>query len=390
LASSKLNSNEGIVIIDMTRLKFTRNFALAIVLCALIIIVAVVVINSNLNSGRGSSLDDIIAGGESTFTAIGRNHESLTRFMKNEEELARDVLKTAVASRDHARVKFTSARNTDDDFVLNMAENYEFLLQGSDVMTEGVDNLLYVSEDLEEALGFFRKGAYAEAAEKALVCWQTLSPLVGQFDLTNQSLDGVNYHYIASGHRDRARFATVQYRDEMRVYFEYVSLLESIMEGVDYLNAMDMMNDLFDQLQHALATGNYENAQSLLQEISNQLQLLKDPQYQGAAATASGLDPSLFDGAAFNIAQDLQNQLKDLEGIEEFENYLESLMKYMEALNYYEQGDIEAAEEAIDEGLFLSGQGEDSANTEVQRYFNALQSAFNSLRMQIRGQPLPG
>jgi len=64
----------------------------------------------------------------------------------------------------------------------------------------------------------------------------------------------------------------------------------------------------------------------------------------------------------------------------------------MEALSYFEQGDLEAAEEAIGQGLSLLGQGENLADAEVQRFYTALRGAFNSLKtqMQIRGQPDQG
>jgi len=176
----------------------------------------------------------------------------------------------------------------------------------------------------------------------------------------------------------------------MRIYLEYILLLESIIEGVDYLDAMDSINELFDQLQHALANEDYDTAQSLLDEISRQLERLREPQYQNAASTASEIDPSLLDGDAYNTAQDLRNQLRDLEGIQGFENYLESVERYMQALTSFEQGDLEAAEEAIVEGLSLLEQGENLADAEVQRYYTALRGALNSLRMQIKGQPDQG
>ena len=369
-------------------LKTGLKFALFI--GVLVLVIAAVLLSNISITGGGNSLNEAIEGGESTLTAIGRSHESLTNFVRDEEELAGELLKAAQASQDYAKTKLTSARHTGDDFVINMAENYGILLNSSHVMTQGVDNLLAISDDLEKTLNYYKQGEYEKAAENASVCLQTLTPLVNRFEQRNQSLDGLNYHYLASGHRDRVKHALVQYREEMRIYLAYIFLLESIIEGVDYLETMGNINELFDQLQHALAKEDYEEAQRLLEEISELLQPLKDPQYQNAASTASELDPSLLDGDAFNIAQDVRSQLRDLEGIQGFENYLESLRRYMEALSSLEQGELEAAEEALDQGLSLLGQGENLADADVQRFYTALRGAFNSLRMRIRGQPDQG
>ncbi len=98
----------------------------------------------------------------------------------------------------------------------------------------------------------------------------------------------------------------------------------------------------------------------------------------------------MLDGDAYSTAQDLKNQLRDLERVEGFEDYLESVGRYMEALSYFEEGDMEAAEEAILQGLLLLGEGESVADPEVQRFYAALRGAFNSLAMQISGQPDQG
>ena len=364
---------------------------------AVLALVIVAVFLNNIRTGVGGKLTEAVEGGESTLTAIGRSHESLTNFMKDKEQLAEELLKAAQTSQENAKARLTSARNTNKDFVVHMAENYGILLDSSHVMTQGVDNLLTISEDLRKTLNYYRQGAYEEASEKASVCLQTLIPLVDHFELWNQSLDGVNYHYVASGHRDRAKHAVIQYRDEMRIYREYILLLESIIEGDDYLKAMDTINELFDQLQHALANKDYETAQRLMEEIYEQLQLLKGPQYQNAASKASEIDPSLLDSDAFNTAQDVKNQLKDSEEIQGFENYLESLQRYIEALSYFDTGNREAAEEAIALGLSLLGQGESGlggnlGDSDIQKFYTGLRGAFNSLKMemQTRGQPDPG
>lgn len=345
---------------------------------------------TNIRSEQGNSLTEAMEGGESVLTAIGRSHESLTNFVKDKEELARDLLKTAKASQEYAEVRLTSSKRTKDAFVLGMIENYLMLLNSSHVMTQGVDNLLAISEDLKKTLNFYQQGAYEEAAEKASVCLQTLTPLVEQFEPWNHSLDSINYLNLASGQKDRVKNAIGQYKDEMRIYLAYIHLLESIAKGVEYFNVMDNVNKLFDQLQHAIANKDYNSVPGLLQEISEQLQLLKDPNYQNAASIASKLDPSLLEGSAFNTAQDLKNLLKDLEGIQGFENYLESVAKYVEALEDVDQGNLEAAEKAIEQGVSLLGQGQKLSDLYVQKYYTALENAFNTLKMRIRGQPDQG
>ena len=340
---------------------------------------------ANIHSEQGNSLTEAIEGGESVLTAIGRSHESITNFVKDKEELAVDLLKTAKASQEYAEVRLTSSKRTKDTFLLSMIENYLMLLNSSRVMTQGMDNLLAISDDLKETLNYYREGAYEDAAEKASVCLQTLTPLVEQFEPWNHTLDGIDYLHLASGQKDRVKNAIGQYKDAMRIYLAYIHLLESIKQGVDYLNIMDNVNKLFDQLQHAIANQDYASVPELLQQISNQLQLLEDPNYQNVASIASKIDLSLLDGSVFNTAQDLKNLLKDLEGIQGFENYLESVAKYVEASNYADQGELEAAEEAIEQGIALLGQGQKLSDLYVQKYYTALENAFNTLKMRIRG-----
>jgi len=339
---------------------------LALVLGVLALIITAIFLTS-IRTENGNLLAEAVEGGESTLDAIGRSHESLNSFVINEEEEAEELLKAAQMSQEYANVRLTSSRRTDDDFVFNMVENYWLLLNSSHVMTQGVDNLLVISDDLEETLNYYREGAYEEASEKASVCLQTLTPLVDQFELWNQSLTGINYLYLTSGQKDRVKNAIVQYEDEMGTYFAYIQLLESIAKGVDYLNTMNTINTLFDQLQ-----------------------LLKAPNYQNMASEASELDPNALNGIAFNVAQDLKTQLKDLEGIQGFENYFEGVKKYAEALGYFEQGDTEAAEESIDQALSLLAQGGGQADTHLQKLYSALEEALSSLLMKIRGQPDQG
>ncbi len=356
----------------------------------LLAIVITTVFLTNIRPGNENLLAEALEGGELTLDTVGRSHESLNSFVMDEEQQAGELLKAALVSQEYAKVRLTSSRRTDDNFVLNMLENYWLLLNSSYVMTQGVDNLLVISDELKETLYYYGQGAYEEAAEEASLCLQTLTPLASQFELWNQSLDSMNYLHLTSGPKERVKNAVFQYQDEMGVYLAYIHLLENIAKGVDYLNEMENINNLFDQLQHAIATNDYETAQRLIQEILDQLQLLKDPKYQNIASDAAKIDSSLLEGAAFNAAQDLESQLKDLEGIEFHENYLKSIMKYTEALRYFEQGNLEAAEESIQQGLSLLEGGGEPTDSSLQKHYEALEEAFNSLRMQIRGQPNQG
>lgn len=365
---------------------------IALFMVVLALVLATVFLYYIQISGGGNALTEAIEGGESTLTAIGRSHESLTNFVHEEEELTGELLEAARASQDNAKAKLASARHTEDDYVLKMVENYGILFDSSQVMIQGVDNLLAISEDLEKTLNSYWKGEYEVAAEEASSSLQTLTPLVGHFEKWNQSLEDLIYGFIASGHRNRAKQAIVQYRDEMRIYNEYILLLESIINGVDYLETMDSIDELFDQMQHELASQDYSNARTLLEEIFEQLRLLKDPQYQDAASTASQLDPNLLEGAAFSTAQDVKNRLKDLKGIQEFENYLEAVAEFIEASRLFEEGNLEAAEGAINQGLLLLEGGEALTDMEVQKFHTALKEDFSSLRArwQLRDQPEPG
>lgn len=373
------------------RLKISLKLVLVLFVLALVITSAVFLNNIRITSG-GNALTEAIEGGESTLTAIGRSHESLGHFLQDEKELARELVKAACASQDNAKGRLASARHTEDDIVLNIVENYGILFNSSQVMTQGVDNLLTISDNLEKTLNHYGQGEYEEAAEEASVCLQTLTPLVDHFEKWNQSLENLNYLYMGSDHRNRVKQAIAKYRDEMKIYNEYILLLESVINGIDYLNTMDSIDELFKQMQHALASKNYTEAQRLLEEISKQLKLLKDPQYQNATSSASKLDPSLLNGTAFYTAQDMRNRLRNLERIQEFENYLEAVREYMEALRLLDEENLEAFEEAIDQGLSLLGQGENLADSGVQRFHTALKEEFNSLRMQmqLRGQPEQG
>jgi len=363
--------------------KTAKKFFVVLLSILALLIAAVFLINRE--GEVDSSLTEAVEGGESALTAISKSHESLMNFVDNKEETAADILKTAKTSQEYSKKMLTSARDTREDFVLKMTENYEVLLNSSHVMTQGIDNLLAVSPDLEKTLNYYRQGAYEKASEKASVCLQTLTPLIDEFEQQDRNLNRTDFLYVAAGHKDPVKHAVTQYKDEMRIYSQYILLLEVIKEGKDYLEVMNTIKGLFSQLQHELANKNYENVKQLLREILEKLQCLNGSIYQDAAHGASELDPSVFNGIVYNVALDLQNQLKGLGGILGFEIYLESLEEYVEAMNLFDQGNLEAANGKIGTGRSLLGSGNPS-DAELQNYYSGLQDAFNSLEMQIRGQ----
>lgn len=372
----------------MQRLK-GQKVKLAFVLAASVVIVAVLMFSAfNVDTTR-NPLTDAIESGEATFRAIDRNHESMVNFAKEHLAEAEDLLKTAQISQEQARMSLTYARHTDDEFVLNMAQNYGFLLESSYVMNQGVDNLLEIGDDLERALDYYSNRSYSSAADVASVCLQTLEPLVGNFDAKNQSLENINYRYLASGQKDQVKFATIEYEDSMAIYLEYVQLLKSLKEGAAYKQKTDDINSRFSQIQTDLANGAYDDGEQRLDELLKQLEALRDSEFQKAANLASQLNPSLFSGMAHSTAQDLKNQLKDLAGIESFQNYLKAVEQYSKASTYLANGELTEAEEAANQAIRMlaqsavsSGQGSD-----VNKYSQALEFALNSLKMQIKGEP---
>jgi hypothetical protein len=372
----------------MQRLK-GQKVKLAFVLAASVVIIAVLMFSVlNINVTR-NPLTDAIESGETTFTAIDRNHESIINFANERPAEAEDLLKTAQISQEQAKTSLTYARHTDDEFVLNMAQNYGYLLESSYVMNQGVDNLLEISDDLERALNYYSQKSYASAADAASVCLQTLEPLVGDFDAKNQSLENINYRYLASGQKNQVKYAAIEYRDSMAIYLQYVQLLKSLKEGVAYKQKTDEINSQFNQVQNDVANGAYDDAQQQLDELSKQLESLRDSEFQKAAALASQLNPSLFGGKAQSTAQDLKNQLKDLTGIDSFQNYLKAVQQYTQASTYLANGQLTEAEEAANQALSMLAQsaGQSGQGGDVSKYSQALEFALNSLKMQIKGEP---
>jgi hypothetical protein len=366
-----------------------RKAKFTLVLAASVMIVAVLLFSLFTINPVRNPLTDAIESGESTLKAVDRNHESMVKFARELTDEAEELLKTAQTSQEQAKVGLTYARHTDDEFVLNMAQNYDFLLESSQVMNQGVECLLAVNDNLQKALNYYSQRSYSLAADSASICLQSLEPLVGNFDAGNQSIERINYRYLASGHKDQVKYAVLEYKDAMSIYLQYIELLKTLKQGAAYMKKADEMNDLFNQMQNNLANNAYENAQQLLDELSRQLEGLKSPDFQNAASLASQLNPSLLSGLAHNTAEDLKNQLKDLKGIDSFENYLKAVEKYREASMYLANGETTKAEETTNQALAMLAQseGQPGQGSDTSRYSEALEFALNSLKMQIRGQP---
>jgi hypothetical protein len=366
-----------------------RKAKFTLVLVASVVIVAVLLFSLFTINPVRNPLTDAIESGESTLKAVDRNHESMVKFASELTDEAEELLKTAQTSQEQAKVGLTYARHTDDEFVLNMVQNYGSLLESSQVMNQGVECLLAVNDNLQKALNYYSQRSYSLAADSASICLQSLEPLVGNFDAGNQSLERINYRYLASGHKDQVKYAVLEYKDTMSIYLQYIELLKTLKQGAAYMKKADEMNDLFNQMQNNLANNAYENAKQLLDELSRQLEGLKNPDFQNAASLASQLNPSLLSGLAHNTAEDLKNQLKDLKGIDSFENYLKAVEKYREASMYLANGETTKAEETTNQALAMLAQseGQPGQGSDTSRYSEALEFALNSLKMQIRGQP---
>jgi hypothetical protein len=366
-----------------------RKAKFTLVLAASVVIAAVLLFSLFTINPVRNPLTDAIESGESTLKAVDRNHESMVKFASELTAEAEELLKTAQTSQEQAKVGLTYARHTDDEFVLNMAQNYGFLLESSQVMNQGVECLLAVNDNLQKALNYYSQRSYSLAADSASICLQSLEPLVGNFDAGNRSLERINYRYLASGQKDQVKYAVLEYKDAMSIYLQYIDLLKTLEQGAAYMKKANEMNDLFNQMQNDLANNAYENAKQLLDELSRQLEGLKTPDFQDAASLASQLNPSLLSGLAHNTAEDLKNQLKDLKGIDSFENYLKAAEKYREASMYLANGETTKAEETTNQALAMLAQteGQPGEGSDTSRYSKALEFALNSLKMQIRGQP---
>jgi len=391
------------------------NLLLLIVFIAAGLLIAAILLSAPMGSVP-NPLSLALEGGQYTLSSVGRNNVSMTHFVEDRQEEARDVLTAALTSLESGRGRLAAAGNTGDEYVLRMVENYQIMAESSGVMSEGVENLLSISDDLKSALDHYWRGEFEEASQNASVCLQTLSPLVSDFERWNQSLNDLDYRYVASGQREQTRQAVRQYRSAMETYLQYILLLRSLQEGANYLEMRQLIDEYLRQMQSSIARGDYDAARELIQEISRILQSLGSQNYQNAATTASQLDPNALSGTATEAAQDLKTRLKPTEGIEGLEEYLERLKEYLEALGYLEQAEQaenegqtdlaqyyrELAEQAASDGLTGLGQGsgqgdEQGTGTgsgqgdpELQNLYQGLTEAFNSLLMRIRGEPEQG
>jgi hypothetical protein len=339
-------------------------------------------------AGEQNSLNEAVEGGELALTAVGRSYESLTHFVQKNQSQAEELLKAARVSTDNAERKLSSAGRTRDVFTIRMVSNYKIISGASEVMSQGVDNLLAINGKLRNALTFYSQGEYVNSAEQASQALDVLTPFLTDLAEWNSSLMGLNYNSIASGHRDRVKVAVGQYQSEREIYLQYVLLLKSLLEGKDYLETREVIDEKLRQLQSAIANEDYTTAQKLLQEINDLLQTLKDPRFDDATETASQLEPELLEGTAFDAAQDLKTRLKDLAGIQQFETYLQGLEKYVTSSIFLAQGEPTAAEQAANEGIGILGPGQPYlGDPELQRLYEGLEQAFSSLLMRIKGQP---
>lgn len=371
-------------------LRSKDNLKLLVPLVAISLLLAVFFLTTQPSPSE-DALNEGIEGGELTLTSVDRNYESLVHFTHDDERQAEQLLDGARTTLEDAKIKLGSAGRTDDEYVLSMLDNYLTVSEASDVMSDGIENLLSVSDSLENAIYHYLQGEYENASTEASNCLQVLNPLQSSFETSEEDLNDMDYRFIPSGQRDQVTQAINQYRSEKEIYNQYVLLLESLDEGIDYLQASNTIDENMRELLRAMSEGNYEAVQSLLQENSDILQSLKNPEYQNVADMASKLDPNLFGGIDFEIAQDLKTRLKTLQRIDEYMNYLRSLEKYVEALDFLEQNQLEKAEQSVLEGLAMLGQGQgQGSDSELQGLYTGLGEAHTSLLMHIKGQPDQG
>lgn len=330
-----------------------------------------------------------LEGGELTLTSVGRNYESLTQFAHGDDEQARQLLEGARSMLDEAKAKLSSAGRSSDEYLLGMLDNYQRMANASDAMAHGVDNLLFISENLTKAIDYYYQGDFERASAQASYCLQKLTPLLRDFNATDVALSGINFVFVPFGRKDRLSLGVVQYMNETEIYSQYILLLRTMVEGKDYMQMNEQLQKLYEELQSAIANKDYQTAQDLRQKISDLLQSLRDPRYQTAADLASQLDPSMLRGTSSTVAGDLRSTLRNLQGLDAFQNYVQSLQKYVEALQHYEQGQLSDAEQSVNEGIGILAKGQ-SNDPYLQSLYTGLLEAFNTLQQRIKGQPNQG
>jgi len=373
----------------MTKIANLKTRSKILVIAAMGILIVTALLFATQRSSGEDLLSEAVEGGELALRSVGRNRESLAQFVQNHEAQARQLLETARMALESAEEKLGSAGRTSDEYVLGMVDNYQLVAGASSVMAQGVDNLLFIGENLRDALDYYSQEDFEKASEQAFYCLQVLTPLLSDFEASKTALEDINLFYIPSGQRDQLTLRVNQYAEAVETYNQYVLLLESLLRGKEYLQKNALLEDYLRQLQNAIANEDYERAQALLQEISELLKSLRDAKYQSAAELASKLEPNLLEGMTSDIAQELLNKLRDLERIDAFENYLKSLEKYLEALRHLEKGELEEAQQAANKGLGILGQ-EQGGDPELQALYVGLREALNSLQQSIKGQPPEG
>jgi cob(I)alamin adenosyltransferase len=373
----------------MKRISKLKTSQKILIIFLVVIIIASVALLSTQFEASHDALNEAVEGGELTITSVGRNHESLTSFIRNNNTEASQLLDAARTALETAEAKFNSAVRTDDDYVRNMVSNYKFLAEASDTMTKGVDNLLVVSANLTDAIVCYTQQDFENASKQAVYCLSILEPLQGRFEKSDTDLSDIDVTYIPSGQRDRLAHGVDQYQNEMAVYNQVILLLRSIIEGKAYSQMNAQLEESMRQLQNAIVDQDFQGAQSILQNMTDMLESLRGQGYQIAADLASQLNPNQLGEESSNIAKELQDRLRDLEGLDAFQTYLQSLEKYLEALELFNQGKLDEAENAVNQGLTILGSGE-NLDQELQGMYQGLTSAFSSLQMRIKGQPDQG
>lgn len=358
-----------------------------------VLIVAAVFVSTRPSSGE-DKLDEAVQGGELTLTSVGRNYESVTSFLQKDEAQSRQLLEAARAALESARTKLESAGRTHDEYVLGMIDNYQKLATASDTMSKGIDNLLLISQNLTNALDYYSNGEYDKASSEAVYCLGVLNPLVDEFETSNSAMNGINVFYVPSGQKDRIALRESQYKNEGEIYRQCILLLQSLMQGKDYLEQNSVLEDYLRQLQEAIAKKDYAAAEQLRQQMSDLLQKFRSADYQNAANTASQLNPDALSDEYSQIAQELQNRLRNNDELDAFQNYLLALQKYLEALQKLstDPNNTGAIQQLINEALGQAGQGAGSGNGETNSLIEGLKGALNELSTQLyaRQSPPPG
>jgi hypothetical protein len=354
---------------------------------AVLLIVAVFL--SIQPGGSEDKLSLAIEGGELTLTSVGRNHESLSAFVQEEEENARELVDAARVAAQSAKPRLDSAKRVNDEYIQRMVGNFETLAAASNVMSQGIESLLLISPNMTSALDYYSNGKYERAANQSAYCLFVMVPLLSSFRQSDSAVNAMNIFFVPSGQRDRMTLSISQYKDEMETYNQYILMLQSLLKGKDYLRMNEQLEEYMRQIQSDISNGNYESAQQNLQAASQLASSMKDPGYQEAADQASQLNPSQLSGKAANTAQELRNKLRNLEGLDDLENYLRSLQKYLEALDRLQKGNPTEAQQALNEGLSILSQGQ-GKDEELQGMYDGLEAAFNELQLRIKGQPDQG